>query len=159
MSGSAEGVSWRLERETNGRLDLVDGSGRRHADVDVLRAFPISDPAGAVAILGADGAELAWIDAPASLPPAERALVEAELAVRDFLPVIESIESITDGEPAHWQVRTDRGPRQFTTANADVIDRRRDGSIVITDTHGLRFLIGNRAALDRHSRRLLDKSV
>jgi hypothetical protein len=159
MIGSAEGVSWRLEREPNGRLDLVDASGRRHADVDVLRAFPISDPAGAVAILGADGAELAWIDDCSSLPAAARRLVEAELAVRDFLPVIESIESITDGEPAHWQVRTDRGPRQFTTANADVIDRRRDGSIVITDTYGIRFLIRDRSALDSRSRRLLDKSL
>jgi hypothetical protein len=148
---------WRLDRRSDGRLDLVDAAGAVHADVDVLRAFPISDPEGPVAIVGADGAELAWIDHCASLPAADRRLVEAELAVRDFVPVVASIESVTEGEPTVWQVRTDRGPRQFTTANADAIDRRRDGSIVITDTYGICFLIRDRSAIDARSRRLLDK--
>jgi hypothetical protein len=150
-------TSWRLDRRPDGRLDLVDAAGSVHADVDVLRAFPLSDPEGAVAIVGADGAELAWIEQRSSLPAAERRLVEAELAVRDFLPVIESVESVTEGEPTHWQVKTDRGMRQFTTANADAIDRRRDGSIVITDTHGIRFLIRDRSGIDARSRRLIDK--
>jgi len=157
MTSPDTAPNWRLARRSDGTLDLVDAAGVVHADVDVLRAFPISDPNGAVAILGADGAELAWIDERSSLPAADRRLVEAELAVRDFLPVVESIESVTEGEPTHWQVRTDRGPRQFTTANADAIDRRRDGSIVITDTHGIRFLVRDRSGLDARSRRLIDK--
>ncbi len=157
MNGPETAPAWRLDRRPDGRLDLVDAAGVVHADVDVLRAFPLSDPEGAVAIVGADGAELAWIEQRSSLPADERRLVEAELAVRDFLPVIESVESVTEGEPTHWQVRTDRGPRQFTTANADAIDRRRDGSIVITDTHGIRFLVRDRSGLDARSRRLIDK--
>jgi len=157
MNGHETAPAWRLDRRPDGRLDLVDAAGAVHADVDVLRAFPLSDPEGAVAIVGADGAELAWIEHRSSLPADERRLVEAELAVRDFLPVIESVESVTEGEPTHWQVLTDRGPRQFTTANADAIDRRRDGSIVITDTHGIRFLVRDRSAIDARSRRLIDK--
>ena len=157
MNGPETTPTWRLDRRPDGRLDLVDSAGGIHSDVDVLRAFPLSDPEGPVAIVGADGAELAWIEQRSSLPAAERRLVEGELAVRDFLPVIESVESVTEGEPTHWQVRTDRGPRQFTTANADAIDRRRDGSIVITDTHGIRFLVRDRSGLDARSRRLIDK--
>jgi len=87
----APGVTWRLERAAHGRLDLIDAAGHRHIDVDVLRGFPVSAPAGPVAIVAADGDELAWIDSLSDLDPSLRELLEKELSQREFLPVIERI--------------------------------------------------------------------
>ena len=148
---------WRLERASHGRLDLVDAAGRRHADVDVLRAFPVSAPAGPVAIVADDGTELAWVDALSDLGPSLRDLLERELAQREFLPVIERIETVLDGEPTEWSVFTDRGPRRFQVAHTDDIAYRTDGSAFITDTVGVRYHIPRVSQLDARSRRLLDR--
>jgi hypothetical protein len=148
---------WRLERATHGRLDLIDAAGQRHVDVDVLRAFPVSAPAGPVVIVATDGAELAWIDPLADLEQSLRSLLETELAQREFLPVIERIESVSDGEPMEWSVVTDRGPRRFTVAHVDDIVYAADGGASITDSVGVRYTISQVSRLDSRSRRLLDR--
>ncbi|MFM8802330.1 MAG: DUF1854 domain-containing protein, partial [Planctomycetia bacterium] len=102
-------AGWRLERAAHGRLDVIEAGGRRHVDVDVLRAFPVSAAAGPVAIVAVDGDELAWVDSLSDLEPALRDLLDRELAQREFLPVIERIDAVTDGEPTEWSVVTDRG--------------------------------------------------
>jgi hypothetical protein len=160
-SATMTGVSaagWRLERHDHGRLDLVDAKGRRHPDVDVLRAFPVTAPAGPVAIIAADGGELAWIESLVEQPAELRSLLERELAQREFLPVIEGIEAISDSEPPEWTVATDRGRHRFRVAHADDISRQPDGGVFITDTFGLRYRIPRESALDATSRRLLDKA-
>lgn len=148
---------WRLERHDHGRLDLVDTHGRRHHDVDVVRAFPVTAPAGPVAIVGADGGELAWIESLAAMPGPLQTLLDRELAQREFLPVIQRIESVSDAEPAEWTVVTDRGGHRFRVAHADDISRQPDGGVFITDTFGMRYRIPRAATLDAQSRRLLDK--
>jgi hypothetical protein len=150
---------WSLERQPDGRLDLVAASGRRFEGVDVLRAFPLSAADGPVAIVGAGGGELAWIESPALLAPPLRAMLDEELSQREFLPVIERIESVADGEPAEWTVSTDRGRHRFKVAHPDDVARAPDGSAVITDTYGMRYRIPSVADLDGHSRRLLDGIV
>ena len=147
-------VAWRLERAEHGRLDFVDPAGRRHADVDVLRAFPITAPDGPVSIVAADGDELAWIDPLSAVAEPLRSLIARELGQREFLPVIERIESVTDGEPTEWSVVTDRGPRRFTVAHADDITHAADGSASIIDVAGVRYRIPSVARLDARSRRL-----
>lgn len=149
---------WRLERHAHGRLEFVDGQGGRHTDVDVLRAFPVSAPAGPVAVVAADGGELAWVDSLTALPAPLRSLLERELAQREFLPVIERIEAVSDTEPTEWTVTTDRGGHRFKVAHADDVSRQPDGSIFITDTFGMRYRIPSVGALDLHSRRLLDRA-
>jgi len=134
---SSEG--WRLERHDHGRLDLVDAKGGRHHDVDVLRAFP-------------------WIESLTEQPGELRSLLERELAQREFLPVIERIEAISDAEPPEWTVATDRGRHRFRVAHTDDISRQPDGGVFITDTFGLRYRIPRESALDATSRRLLDKA-
>ena len=152
---SSEG--WRIERHDHGRLDLVDAHGARHHDVDVLRAFPVTAPAGPVAIIAADGGELAWIESLADQPRELRSLLERELAQREFLPVIERIEAVSDSEPSEWTVVTDRGRHRFKVAHADDIARQTDGGVFITDTFGMRYRIPKESSLDSVSRRLLDK--
>jgi hypothetical protein len=151
-------IEWRLERRPHGRLDFIDAQGRVHADVDVLRAFPISDPAGPVAIVGENDVELAWIDALGAVEPALRAALEAELSRREFLPLVERIEEVSDSEPAEWTVETDRGRRRFKVAHADDVLRLPDGGAVITDTYGVRYTIPSISRLDARSRRFFEKA-
>ena len=150
---------WSLERRADGRLDFVDARGRRHENVDVLRAFPVSAPAGPVAVVAAAGGELAWIDALSGVDPALRGLLEAELAARELVPVIERIESVSDSEPAEWHVLTDRGARSFKVRHADDIARPADGSATITDTVGMRYFIPDLAKLGTRGRRLFEKMI
>lgn len=157
MIGVTAPEGWRLERHGDGRLDFVDASGRRHHDVDVVRGFPVTDPAGPVAVVAAQGDELVWINAPARLPADVRGLLEEELAQREFLPVIQRIDSVSTNEPAEWRVVTDRGPHRFTVAHPDDVSRRSDGGAFVTDTRGMRYLIRDVAALDHRSRRLLER--
>jgi hypothetical protein len=152
-------AGWTLERRGDGRLDFIDAQGRRHENVDVLRAFPVSAPAGPVAIVAQTGGELAWLDALTDVGPALGALLAAELAIRELVPVIERIESVSDGEPADWSVLTDRGPRGFKVRHGDDIERPADGSATITDTFGMRYVIPDVAKLNAHSRQLLEKMV
>lgn len=151
-------IEWRLERRPHGRLDFIDAQGRVHVDVDVLRAFPISDPEGPVAIVGENDVELAWINALAAVDPGLRAALEAELSRREFLPLVERIDEVSDSEPAEWTVETDRGRRRFKVAHADDVLRLPDGGAVITDTYGVRYTIPNLSRLDARSRRFFEKA-
>ena len=154
-----DAAGWTLERHADGRLDFVDQQGRCHENVDVLRAFPVSAPRGPVAIVAAGGGELAWIDELAAVDPTLRGLLEAELAIREIVPVIDRIESVSDGEPAEWSVITDRGPRTFRVRHADDIARPDDGSATITDTVGMRYVIPDVSALAARDRRLFEKMI
>lgn len=154
---STEG--WTLEQHAHGRLVLVDAEGRRHDDVDVVRAFPVSAASGPVAIVAADGGELAWIDPLSGVDPPLRRIIETALTQREFLPVILRIEAVSDGEPAEWLVATDRGPHRFKIAHADDITRQPDGGAFLTDTFGVRYRIPSVAALDANSRRLFEKML
>lgn len=153
--GTAAGVPWRLERAAHGRLDFTTAGGTRYADVDVLRGFPVSAAAGPVAIVAADGTELAWIDSLADLEGPLRGMLESELSQREFLPLILRIVAVSDGEPTEWSVATDRGPRRFSVAHADDIVYAVDGGAFITDTMGVRYHIPQVSRLDGRSRRLL----
>lgn len=150
-------AGWVLERHAHGRLVFIAADGGRHDDVDVLRAFPVTAAQGPVAIVGADGGELAWIDALAAVAEPLRTIIEQELAEREFLPVVERIEAIADSEPAEWTVSTDRGPHRFKVAHADDVVRQPDGAVFITDTDGVRYRVPRFDALDAESRRLLDR--
>ncbi|NBW87044.1 MAG: DUF1854 domain-containing protein [Planctomycetia bacterium] len=158
-TGASARAGWRLERHAHGRLDFVATDGGRHSNVDVLRAFPVTAAAGPVAIVAGAGGELAWIDALADEPAELRTLLERELAQREFLPLIERIDSVSDSEPPEWTVLTDRGPHRFKVDSADDIAHQPDGGAFVSDTHGVRYRIPNVDALDGRSRRLFEKML
>lgn len=150
-------ADWRLQRHAHGRLEFIDAQGTRHDNVDVLRGFPVSAPHGAVAIVASDGSELAWIDSLQAAPAPLREMLEQELSQREFLPIIQRIEAVSDGEPAEWVVTTDRGPRRFKVAHADDITRLPDDSAFVTDTDGVRYRIASLARLSLRERKLFEK--
>lgn len=151
--------AWRLVRRPHGHVDFVDGTGRVYHDVDVLRAFPVTAPQGPVAIVSADGDELAWLDSLEEIPEPLRTSIVDELATREFLPFIERIVAISDDDPPVWSVVTDRGQRRFILATIDDIDRLPDGSAFVVDATGVRYRIADIAALDPTSLRLLEKTM
>lgn len=150
---------WTLRRRPHGRVDFVAADGTLHADVDVLRAFPLSAPRGPAAVLAADGSELAWIESIDDLPEPLRTRLLEELSDREFLPTITAIEAVSDTDPAEWTVLTDRGRRRFTLAGPDDVERLTDGSALLSDASGVRYRIASIAALDARSRRLLDRTM
>ena len=156
-AAAAAADGWRLERRADGSLAFVATNGSTHEDVELRRAFPLSAPQAGLAILAADGTDLAWIDSLGAVTGPLRHLLEEELARREFVPVIERIERVSEGRPAEWNVVTDRGPNRFTVAHPDDVSLQPDGSASITDADGIRYRIPAITALDPRSRRLLDR--
>lgn len=158
---AASAAPLQLERDPHGRLlmAVTDGDGAPRLEaVQPVRAFPLSAPGESVSLVSADGRERAWIARLADLPPAPRALLEEELAQREFAPVILRIASVsTFSTPSTWEVETDRGPTCFVLKGEEDIRRLEGGALLIADRQGLSFTVRDRFALDRASRRLLER--
>jgi hypothetical protein len=148
----------RLSRNAFGRLVLVTSDGRSHEAVVPVRAFPLSAPGDAIALLGSDGHELAWIERLSDLRPETRALLEEELASRDFVPEILRLRKVSSvATPSTWEVETDRGEAVFVLRGEEDIRRLGRSGLLIADRHGIQFLVRDLNALDHASRRLLDR--
>lgn len=147
-----------LTRNSFDRLVLTTLAGERHDDVVPVRAFPIAAPEEGIALVSADGHELAWIERLADLPSAQRVLVEDELARREFVPEIRRLHRVSSfATPSTWEVETDRGETSFVLRGEEDIRRLGVSALLIADSHGIQFLIRDLSALDRHSRKLLDR--
>ncbi|SEQ39653.1 DUF1854 domain-containing protein [Nitrosomonas ureae] len=150
-------VDYQLTRNSYGKLVLMSQSGIMHEGVVPIRAFPITDPNHGIALIDSQGHELVWINQLEDLPQHYRELIESELAQREFMPEIKRVLKISSFiTPNTWQVETDRGETVFILKGEEDIRRLSATSLIITDNHGIHFLIQDRLALDRHSRKLLD---
>ena len=149
---------FKLSRNTAGRLVFTDAQGEIHTGVVPVRAFPISAPGEGVSLLGEDGHELLWINKLSDMSETERTLIEAELALREFMPEITRIHHVSSfATPSKWQVSTDRGDTELLLKAEDHIRRLSHTTLLITDGHGVSFLVRNIEAMDQHSRKLLDR--
>lgn len=152
-------MDFELSRNPHGSLVFTDRrSGAVHVGAVPVRAFPIGAPDQGIALLSAEGHELAWVDALNQLPAPLRSLLEEELNRREFLPEIRRIKSAV-GHAAHslWQVQTDRGDTELALKGEESIRRIGQGALVVTDVHGVQFLIRDFTRLDRASRKVLDR--
>ena len=150
--------AFHLERHASGRLLLTDSSGQQHAGVVPVRAFPIASPDEGISLLSSEGHELVWLERLDSLPPALRSLLEEELALRDFVPEITALKSVSSfGTPSTWAVETDRGETSFVLKGEEDIRRLSRQSLLIAAGHGVHFSVKDMGTLDRASRRLLER--
>jgi hypothetical protein len=158
MIQSSTALPGTLSRDPHGRLIYTDEHGVAHVGVQTVRAFPIEAPLEGLSIVGPDGHELVWVDRWDELPSPARELIAEELAQREFMPTIERLVAVsTFSTPSTWTVDTDRGRTDFILKGEEDIRRLRDGGLLITDNHGLVFRVRDMKAMDRGSRRLLDR--
>lgn len=152
-------TTFQLKHNAQGRLVLTLADGTPHEGVIPVRAFPIGAPDEGLSLVGADGRELLWVARLDQVDDLQRQLIEEELAIREFVPVIEQITSVSSfSTPSTWEVETDRGPvRLVLKAEEDI--RRLGGRIrlLIAASDGTQFRINDATALDRHSRKLLER--
>lgn len=150
--------TFQLSRDAFGQLVLTDADGVAHTGVTPVRAFPIAAPQSGISLVSTEGHELAWIEQLDTLPPALLSLVREELALREFIPEIQCLESVTTfATPSQWSVVTDRGPTEFVLKGEEDIRRLGGPALLIADSNGIQYLIRDSGKLDRHSRKLLDR--
>jgi hypothetical protein len=153
---------YQLTRNTFGQLVLTTSAGVVSEDVIPVRAFALSAPDEGIALVDRRGHELCWFSSLAECTHEVRQLIEETLADRDFMPAILAIHKVsTYATPSRWDVTTDRGPTTLTLKSEDDIRRlkfnRLPNGLLITDSHGLQFLIRDRTQLDRTSRHFLSR--
>jgi hypothetical protein len=154
----SEQTPYRLSRNAFGRIVFTEPNGALREGVIPVRAFPITAPDRAIALIDQHGHELAWIEQLSDLPDELREIVGAELAMREFIPEIRRIRSVLSFvTPSTWQVETDRGETSFILKGEEDIRRLASPSLLIADSQGVQFLIRDRFSLDHHSRKILDR--
>jgi hypothetical protein len=147
-----------LHKDAFGRLVFTAANGDIHRGVIPVRAFPIGAPDYGIAVTGPHGEELAWIEQLSDLPDAVRALIVSELASREFMPEIKRIVHVSSyATPSDWEVETSCGNTVFTLKGEEDIRRILRSGLLIADSHGVHFLIREIQALDKISRKILDR--
>ncbi len=147
-----------LQPDAFGRWSFVMPDGTRHFPVTALRAYPVSAPDEGVALMDADGHEIYWIDTLAQLDEPLRLQVVQALNEREFLPEILQLTEVSSfATPSTWSVITDRGATQFLLKGEEDIRRLTGTVLLINDANGVQFMIRDLAAMDKHSRKLLDR--
>ncbi|VVD93914.1 hypothetical protein PEP31012_01746 [Pandoraea eparura] len=151
-------IDFTLSRNAFGRLVLTDAAGVAHEGVVPVRAFPIAAPHEGLALVSTEGRELVWLDSLDVLPAAMRTLLQEELAAREFMPEVLCIKRVsTYATPSTWTVETNRGEASFVLRGEEDIRRLGGPTLLITDSHGIHFLIRDTGALDKPSRKILDR--
>jgi hypothetical protein len=153
---------FQLSRNAFGRLVLTTRDGHVYENIVPVRAFPISAPDAGLALIDEEGHERAWVDSLSALETIAdsdtRALIETTLAEREFTPRILRLHQVsTFATPSTWHVSTDRGETSFVLKGEEDIRRVHASSLLITDRDGVPYRIPDITALDKHSRRLLDR--
>ena len=144
-----------LTLDEDGQLWALTPSAARLA-VFARRAFPLSAPDSYVSLVDEQHFERACFVTLDVLPAAAREVLEQALEKSDFLPKIGKIQAIDqEATLSRWQVDTDRGPRHFIVDQEDHVRPLEDGRHLISDSHGMRYLVPVPSALDPASRKLL----
>lgn len=159
----------RLHRGPTGalRATVEDGCPRSYLQVQVHRAFPLSDAERWTVFLDGQGREIGTLEDPAALEPESRRLCAEELDLRYLTPHVTEItgirEDAIDGGGAWspvliWDLRTDRGPLRLRLPNLlDHVRTLGPGRLLIWDRDGRRAEITDVQALPEASRDWLSR--
>jgi len=151
-------IDFKLAHNAAGQLQFTAADGTVANNVYPVRAFPIAAPEEGISIIDKEGSELVWIPDLAELPTETKAIIQAELALREFMPLIHRINHVSSfATPSIWDVDTDKGSTQLTLKGEDQIWRIKGNKLLITDKHSVNFMIKDVEQLDKHSRKLLDR--
>jgi len=151
-------TTFNLRRDAFGKLVLTNAEGEEFVGVAPVRSFPVQAPDKGISLVRDGGKEVAWIDDLETMPADIRSLVTEELEGREFMPEILSIKGVSSfATPCTWTVKTDRGDTDFVLKGEEDIRRLGAWSLLIADSHGIHFLIRDMFAIDKGSRKILDR--
>jgi hypothetical protein len=151
-------IAFNLRRDPFGKLVLTNAEGEEFVGVIPVRSFPVQAPSRGISLVREGGKEVAWIEDLDAMPAEIRSLVTEELEGREFMPEILSITGVSSfATPSTWRVRTDRGDTEFVLKGEEDIRRLGAYSLLVADSHGIHFLIRDMFAIDKGSRKILDR--
>ncbi len=141
----------------------LDGAVREYSRVSVHRCFPFSDPDHYISIREpeADGKEIGLIEDLRRLPEDIRRMLEEQMALRYFTPILLKIHSIKEENGfSYWDTETDRGACRFTVrmGSGSVYAIGKDRYLV-TDLDGNRFEIPDLSRMTARELKMLDLFV
>ena len=155
---SAEGQwTFRLSLDAWKHLQLADSTGRIYPNVNVIPLFPVTSPHEGISILSEDQDELLCIGTISELPAEYRDLLQSELSLREFVPVIQRVLSVSGKtEPCEWGVDTNHGRTTFVLKSEEDVHRISTQTVNILDANGMRYRVENLNALDRKSKAFIE---
>ncbi len=142
-----------LDRDPWNHLRLRDAQGREYPEVSVIPLYPVLTPREWVSILSKDGEELVCMKNLDGLAPQERAWIEQELELREFVPQILKVHWVSGTqEPCEWDVETNHGRTRFVLNAEEDVRRVSAWTVHFVDANGSRFRVDDLRKLDSRSR-------
>jgi hypothetical protein len=147
-----------FDQDSSGRWFFVSAEGVQHDHVMAVRSFPVAAPDEGIALVDVDGKELLWIPHLNQLTDGVRANMVMAMTQREFMPQILKLFGVSSFvTPSTWDIEIDRGPTTLLLKGEEDIRRLSASVLLVTDGHGVQFLIRDLAQMDRYSRKLLDR--
>ena len=143
-------------------LDLKDSIAPEHYDrIRVVRSFPFTDRNKYISIRTIDekSKEIGMIkDLETDVDPQTRKMLEEQMDIRYFTPIIKKINNIKDEYGhAYFDVETDQGPCKFVIyMNSSSVVNLSDVRLLISDLDGNRFEIPDYTKLSARELKMLD---
>ncbi len=147
-------------KKTKGGFLSVEFKGVLYRRVCVCQSFPFTQPGKFISLRENDekGREIGIIEDIDKLNEETRALIEEQINLRCFMPVITKIVNVKDKYGfAYFDVLTDRGECRFTAHifSGDIINLG-DKRIIIKDVDGNRFEIPDLSKLSSSERKMIE---
>ncbi|MBP3754880.1 MAG: DUF1854 domain-containing protein [Lachnospiraceae bacterium] len=145
---------------TEGGFISLDLNGKHYDRVKVVRLFPFTDANKYLSIREYGGAskEIGIIEDLDAMPEETKSLIEHQLTLCYFTPVISKIYSIKDEYGyAYFHVLTDKGECKFAiNMGSNAVSKLSDTRLIIQDVDENRFEIRDTDALTQKEKRMLD---
>ena len=155
---NVDALNIQFDQSPTGRWFFVSEDGVRHEHVLAVRSFPVAAPDEGIALVDVDGKELLWIPHLSQVPANARTNIEKAITQREFMPRILKLYGVSSFvTPSTWDIETDRGRTSLLLKGEEDIRRLSGTVLLVTDAHGVQFLIRDLAQMDRFSRKLLDR--
>jgi hypothetical protein len=155
---SVDVLNIQFDQSPSGRWFYVTAEGVRYEHVLAVRSFPVAAPDEGIALVNIDGKELLWIPNLSQVESKARANIQKAITQREFMPQILKLYGVSSFiTPSTWDIETDRGRTALLLKGEEDIRRLSGTVLLVTDGHGIQFLIRDLAQMDRTSRKLLDR--
>jgi len=147
----------RFYRNAKGFLGLELG-GTDHKRVQLSRALPFSAPGQYICVADMENKEVAVLESLDDFTDDQRELLEAELGIRYFYPIVTQVKSIKEKMGSYY-VDLAIGDYKKTIAVKDISKNLKQlggGKIVLTDVDGNRFMIPDVYKIQKKSLQMLE---